>query len=82
VTKLSALIKRVFATFKGEYGAPRIFRSLCQQHGYTGGKYKATTDSAHSLPLAPKLLAQDFGDAHASAPNEVWLSDITYLWTR
>ncbi|NJS37499.1 MAG: IS3 family transposase [Brachymonas sp.] len=99
--ELANLIGRVFVTFKGKYGAPRIFRSLCQQHGYTGGfdrvrrimqalglkakagvKYKATTDAAHALPIAPNLLEQDFGGTHARAPNEVWLSDITYLWTR
>jgi putative transposase len=46
-----------------------------------GRKFKATTDSAHDLPLAPNLPGQDFTETHASAPNQVWLSDITYLWT-
>ena len=42
-------------------------------------KYKATTDSKHSLPLAPNLLEQQFA---VDAPNVAWVSDITYLWTR
>lgn len=54
-----------------------------------GRKFKATTDSAHRLPIAPNLLRQDFScdasqtsTSHAKAPDQVWLSDITYLWTR
>jgi putative transposase len=47
-----------------------------------GREYKVTTDSAHALPIAPNLLGQDFTHTHASAPNRVWLSDITYLWTK
>ena len=42
-------------------------------------KYKATTDSKHALPVAPNLLEQRFD---AARPNTVWVSDITYLWTR
>jgi transposase InsO family protein len=32
-------------------------------------KFKATTDSNHTLPVAENLLEQEF---EASAPNEVW----------
>lgn len=42
-------------------------------------KYKATTDSAHNLNVAPNLLDQDFG---ATGPNQKWAGDITYIWTR
>ena len=35
----------------------------------------ATTNSRHSLPIAPNLLQQKFT---ASVPNRVWLADITY----
>lgn len=42
-------------------------------------KYKPTTDSNHSLPVAPNLLARDF---HTERPDVAWVSDITYLWTR
>ena len=41
-------------------------------------KYKATTQSKHHLPVAPNRLEQDFT---AHAPNQKWVSDITYLWT-
>lgn len=41
-------------------------------------KYRATTDSQHSRPVAPNLLDRDFT---ATAPNEKWVGDITYIWT-
>jgi putative transposase len=41
-------------------------------------KFKATTDSKHALPVADNLLGQQF---EATRPNEVWLSDITYIPT-
>ena len=41
-------------------------------------RFKATTDSRHSLPVAENLLAQNF---EAPAPGQVWLSDITYIQT-
>ena len=41
-------------------------------------KYKATTNSKHSLPVAPNLLEQDFS---AGRPDQKWVSDITYIWT-
>ena len=40
--------------------------------------FRTTTDSAHTLPVAPNLLAQDFS---ADAPGKVWLTDITYVRT-
>ncbi|WP_349026041.1 DDE-type integrase/transposase/recombinase [Methyloglobulus sp.] len=36
-----------------------------------------TTNSTHSLPVAPNLLGQNFT---ADAPNQKWVSDITYIW--
>jgi len=41
-------------------------------------KFKATTDSKHTLPVAENLLNQQF---EATRPKEVWLSDITYIPT-
>ena len=41
-------------------------------------KFKATTDSRHTLPVAENLLNQQF---ETTMPNEVWLSDITYIPT-
>ncbi|EFN2499682.1 IS3 family transposase [Shigella dysenteriae] len=42
-------------------------------------KYKATTNSDHSLPVAPNLLNQSF---EATAPNQVWVADLTYVATQ
>jgi putative transposase len=41
-------------------------------------KYKATTDSKHSLPVSPNLLSRQFT---VTRPNRVWVSDITYVRT-
>jgi putative transposase len=41
-------------------------------------KFKATTDSKHALPVAENLLRQQFT---TTAPNRVWVSDITYIST-
>ena len=41
-------------------------------------RFVVTTDSEHSLPLAPNLLQRDFT---AEAPNLKWSSDITYIET-
>ena len=105
---LRAEIRKAFDDQRGRYGAPRIYRVLCERNGYTGSlnriqslmramglcakagkKFKVTTDSAHSLPVAPNFLGQDFSSdtslasaSHAKAPDQVWLSDITYIWTR
>jgi len=43
-----------------------------------GRKFKATTNSAHKLPVSPNLLEQDFTCKNI---NEKWAGDITYLWT-
>jgi putative transposase len=55
---------------------------LMRTHGMaarTRRKYKVTTDSAHSLPLAENVLNRDF---EQESPDRVWLGDITYIWTR
>ena len=41
-------------------------------------RYKATTDSKHSMPVADNLLARNFTP---EAPNRVWTGDITYIHT-
>ena len=41
-------------------------------------KFKATTDSRHTLPVAENLLGQQF---KVCQPNTVWVSDITYIPT-
>ena len=104
---LRTYIQAVFDAQRGRYGAPRVYRVLCAQHGYTGSlnriqalmramglrakagkKYKVSTDSGHTLPVAANLLDQDFScdvstdsASHAKGPDQVWLLDIPYLWT-
>jgi len=41
-------------------------------------KFKATTDSKHTLPVAENLLDQHF---ETTAPGRVWVTDITYIPT-
>lgn len=41
-------------------------------------KFKATTNSAHDLPVAPNLLDQNFD---ITEPGTVWGTDITYIIT-
>jgi putative transposase len=41
-------------------------------------KFKATTDSRHSEPVADNILDRGF---KVGEPNRVWVSDITYVWT-
>ena len=41
-------------------------------------KYRVTTQSRHTYPVAENLLDRNF---MADRPNAVWLSDITYVWT-
>ncbi len=41
-------------------------------------KFKATTHSSHSLPVAENVLGQVFAP---TKPNEVWTGDITYIAT-
>ena len=94
--QLLALIRAIDAELRGAYGSPRMVLEL-RARGFPAGKerverlmrengirarhkrrYKATTDSRHSLPVAKNLLDRHFTP---TAPNQVWTSDITYLWT-
>lgn len=81
----------------GSYGRPRMTEEL-KELGLAVGhrrvgrlmrqndirvvrtrKFKATTDSNHQFNIAPNLLDRDFS---ASAPNQKWAGDISYIWTR
>jgi putative transposase len=55
-------------------------RLICENglQGRHKRRYKATTNSSHSLPVADNVLARDF---RPSGPSQVWTSDITDLWT-
>lgn len=61
-------------------GKERV-QKLMQLHGIKARskrKYKATTDSNHSLPVAENLLQRDFSPGE---PDRAWSSDITYIAT-
>lgn len=74
---------RVHAALRAEgrrIGVNRVAR-LMRHHGIQGRhkrRVPRTTDSKHSLPVAPNLLDRQFT---APAPNRIWLADITYIPT-
>lgn len=59
----------------GIYRIKRIRRKLglkCRQKR----RFKATTNSRHTLPVADNLVNQQFD---TSEPNRIWVTDITYI---
>jgi len=56
---------------------------LMREHGLCARQRRkwrpATTDSGHTLPVAPNLLGRQFTVAQ---PNRVWVADITYIPTK
>ncbi len=94
--QMRALIRALHTEIRGADGRPRRVREL-RARGFPAGRErverrmrensirarhkrrdKVTTDSKHGLPVADNLLDRNFTP---SAPNQVWTSDITYLWT-
>lgn len=88
---LDARVRAEFDARKGRAGAPRLARHLSvgrrqvaeslRRQGLrakAARKFKATTNSNHSLPVAQNLLQQNFT---ADGPNQVWVGDITYIGT-
>jgi putative transposase len=56
-------------------------RELMQANGIRAHhkrRYKATTNSAHNMPVAENVLNRQF---ETSAPDQVWTADITYITT-
>jgi transposase InsO family protein len=95
--KLLSEIRVVYKQRRGIYGSPRITDDL-RDNGHRCGKnrvarlmkenkivaktkrrFKVTTQSKHTHPIAPNLVNMDFS---SDGPNQLWVSDITYLWTR
>ena len=89
-------IREIFTESRCTYGSPRVYdqlreegftcnhktvERLMSQHGLIARskrKFKATTDSNHNLAVSPNLLEQDFT---VQVMDEVWVSDLTYVWT-
>jgi putative transposase len=75
---------RIHADLKADdrrVGRKRVAR-LMREEGIEGQRkrrFRVTTDSKHSHPVAPNELHRNFT---TPAPNKVWVSDITYIWTR
>jgi transposase InsO family protein len=89
-------VVQIFEDSKKTYGSRRIASEL-QKSGVAADRYKVrsamarlglqarypkrfkvTTDSHHSEAISPNRLDRQFDVA---APNQVWTTDITYVWT-
>ena len=58
---------------------------LMREDGLVGRrrhKFVRTTDSEHTEPIAPNLLARRFDLAAHPTPDRAWVSDLTYIPTR
>ncbi len=95
--RLEADAREIFAQSGDSYGSRRMAKAL-RSKGYSIGRYQAktlmqrlglrvrvvkkfkvTTNSKHKLPVAANLLNREFS---VSAPDRVYVADISYLWTR
>ena len=95
--QLTEHIRRIHLETRRCYGSPRVFQELRRQGVATSENRVArlmkaagikarskrafrprTTDSNHSNPIAPNRLKSD---PPATAPDQVWVADITYVWT-
>ena len=61
----------------GRYKVRRLMRELGLR-AKAPKRYKVTTDSRHSFPVAPNILKRKFD---VDKPNTFWTADITYVWT-
>jgi len=95
--KLDLEIRQAHQKSRGVYGSPRITEELkgqgiaCSENrvarrmkkngiaAKTKRRFKVTTQSKHKHPVAENALKQNF---KTKAQNTIWLSDITYIWTR
>jgi putative transposase len=95
---LAREIDQIHAQSRQTYGSPRVEKELrkkgrchgrnrvarlMKEKGLCGrqkGRYRLqTTDSNHDQPIAPNHLAEA---PKATAPNQLWVADITYIETK
>ena len=95
--QLTEHIRRIHLENRQCYGSPRVFQVLSRQGIQTSENRVArlmkaagiqarskrafrprTTDSNHPNPIAPNRLKRE---PPATAPNQAWVADITYVWT-
>ena len=94
--QLTARIREIHKRSHGTYGVPRIYAELAAQgvrvsrkriarlmraaglQGVSRRKWVTTTQRDERLRPAPDLVNRDFS---ATAPNRLWVADITYIPT-
>jgi putative transposase len=90
-------VRAAFKASRRRYGSPRVHADLhaaghrvarkriarlMRQDGLRARhrrRFVHTTQSKHKFPIARNVVARDF---EVSAPNQVWVSDLTYLRTQ
>jgi len=95
--RLLIKIREAYVRGRGTYGSPRVTAELrangipCGRNrvarlmksngikAKTKRRFKATTQSRHDFLVADNILNQRFS---VDAANKVWVSDITFIWTR
>ncbi len=96
--ELIPVIRDIYEESRRNYGSPRVHKQLresgrchgrnrvarlMKEHGMEGVQRKRwrvqTTDSRHDHPIAPNRLPEE---PRPTAPNKVWVSDITYVPTQ
>jgi len=95
--QLEDKIRTIHSQSKQTHGSPRIAAQLRREgtpvniktvakimqendiRAKTKKRFKVTTHSAKTKNAAPNLVQQNF---RAARPNQLWTSDMTYIWTR
>jgi len=95
--RLQLAIRASHVQSRRNYGSPRVQRDLVAQGFKTSRnrvarqmramglvarrpkRFRVTTDSNHQHRVATNVLKREFAVA---GPNQAWVTDITYLWTR